>query len=183
MGAPHATPLRTASEGVLRILFGVFLAVVAVALAFNDPKYFAAVTLLMALFGCREWHRLVRAPAQRADADRRPIHVQTALSTLAIAAALVTLLLRAPLAAFALLILGAAAAFVLARRRGDNPLWHAAGVLYIGLPSLALVGLQALAPKQNRYALGAGSGAGRLAPRWRVILPEAVLDPAFEGLA
>jgi phosphatidate cytidylyltransferase len=153
MGAPHASPLRTASEGVLRLLFGVFLAVVAVALAFNDPRYFAAVTLLMALFALREWHRLVRSPAQRA-ADRRPIHVQTAVSIVAITAGVVALLLRAPLAALALLILGAAAAFLLARQRDDNPLWHAAGVLYIGLPSLALVALQALAPKGPTVVLG-----------------------------
>jgi phosphatidate cytidylyltransferase len=154
MSAPHATPLRTASEGVLRLLFGIFLAVVAVALAFNDSRYFAAVTLLMALFALREWHRLVRAPAQRAAAGRRPIHVQTAVSIVAIAAAMVALLLRAPLAAFALLILGAAAAFLLARQRDDNPLWHAAGVFYIGLPSLALVALQALAPKGPTVVLG-----------------------------
>ena len=53
----------------------------------------------------------------------------------------------------------------------------------LGVSAGALDRLQALAPKQNRYALGAVSGAGRLAPRWRVILPEAVLNPAFEGLA
>ncbi len=53
----------------------------------------------------------------------------------------------------------------------------------LGVSADALDPLQALAPKQNRYALGAVSGAGRLAPRWRVILPETVLDPAFEGLA
>jgi predicted transcriptional regulator of viral defense system len=53
----------------------------------------------------------------------------------------------------------------------------------LGVPTDALDRLQALAPKQNRYALGAASGAGRLAPRWRVILPEAVFDSAFEGLA
>jgi phosphatidate cytidylyltransferase len=48
--------------------------------------------------------------------------------------------------AFALLVIGAAAAFVLAQRRGDNPAWHAAGVLYIGLPALALVALRVLSP-------------------------------------
>jgi predicted transcriptional regulator of viral defense system len=51
------------------------------------------------------------------------------------------------------------------------------------VPDGALVRLQSLAPKQNRYALGAVPGGGRLARRWRVILPEAVLDRAFDGLA
>jgi predicted transcriptional regulator of viral defense system len=47
----------------------------------------------------------------------------------------------------------------------------------------ALERLNTLAPKQNRYALGATPGTGRLAPSWRVILPAAVLDARFEGLA
>jgi phosphatidate cytidylyltransferase len=140
--ARSAPSLRTASEGVLRLLFGLFLAIVAVALAFNDPNYFGAVTVLMALFAAREWHRLVRSPEQRAIADNRPIHIQTAISAFAIACAVVALLLRVPVAAFALLGCGAAAAFVFAQARCDHPLWHAAGVAYIGLPSLALVGLQ-----------------------------------------
>lgn len=53
----------------------------------------------------------------------------------------------------------------------------------LGAPAGALDRLEALAPKQNRYALGAAPGAGRLASRWRVILPEAVIDARFEGLA
>lgn len=152
--AQTAAPLRTASEGVLRVLFGAFLAVIAVALAFNDPKYFAAVTVVMALFAAREWHRLVRSPAQRAVASNQPIHIQTAVSVFAIACAVVALLLRVPVAAFVLLGAGAVAAFVFAQVRRDHPLWHAAGVFYIGLPSLALVGLQALAPKGPTVVLG-----------------------------
>lgn len=53
----------------------------------------------------------------------------------------------------------------------------------LGAPAGVLDRLEVLAPKQNRYALGAAPGAGRLAPRWRVILPEAVIDARFEGLA
>ena len=80
-----AAPLRTASEGVLRVLFGVFLAIIAIALDFYDANWFAAVTVLMALFAAREWHRLVRSPAQAARADNQPIHIQTAVSVFAIA--------------------------------------------------------------------------------------------------
>jgi phosphatidate cytidylyltransferase len=152
--AHSSAPLRTASEGVLRVLFGVFLAVVAIALDFYDRNWFAAVTVVMALFAAREWHRLVRSPDQRAAADARPIHIQTAVTVFAVACAIVALLFRAPLAAFVLLAAGTAAAFVFARMRQDHPLWHAAGVLYIGLPSLALVGLQALAPKGPTVVLG-----------------------------
>ena len=151
----HPVPaVRGAGEGVLRVLFGVFLAVIAVALAFGDPDYFAGVTVLMALLAAREWHRLVRAPAQRDAAERRPLHIQTAITVFAIACAVAALLWRAPLAGFALLAAGAAAAFVWAWARNDNPLWHAAGVLYIGLPSLALVGLQAHAVQGSKIMFG-----------------------------
>jgi phosphatidate cytidylyltransferase len=146
--------LRTASEGVLRVLFGVFLAVIAIALAFGDPRWFACITLLMALLAAREWHRLVRSPAQREIADHRPIHVQTAITVFAVACALVALLLRAVPAALALLAAGTAAAFVWARMRRDHPLWHGAGVIYIGLPSLALVALLALAPQGSKVLFG-----------------------------
>lgn len=155
MTQSHPAPaIRPASEGVLRTLFGVFLALIAIALAFGDPRWFAAITVLMALFAAREWHRLVRSPAQRAEADNRPIHVQTVVTVFAVGCAVVALLLRVPVAAFALLAAGAVAAFLWARVRRDHPLWHAAGVLYIGVPSLALVGLQALAPQGSKIMFG-----------------------------
>ena len=53
----------------------------------------------------------------------------------------------------------------------------------LGLTAAEIDLLRPLAPKQNRYALGATPGAGRLAPGWCVILPEAVLSPTYEGLA
>jgi predicted transcriptional regulator of viral defense system len=51
----------------------------------------------------------------------------------------------------------------------------------LGVSDAVLAAFRALAPKQNRYALGAQSGAGKLATGWRVILPEALIDRRFEG--
>ncbi len=145
---------RTAGEGVLRVLFGVFLAVIAVALTFGNPAWFAAVTVLMAMLAAREWHRMVRDPAQREAADRQPIHIQTAVTGLAIGLAIAALLLGWMPVAFALLLAGAVAAYILAQRRNDNPLWHGGGVLYVGLPALALVGLKSFAPQGPQTVLG-----------------------------
>ena len=149
-----AAPLRSASEGVLRVAFGLFMAVIAVALAFSRPEYFAAVTVLLMLFGAREWHRLVRTPDVRALADMKPIHIQTALTAITIALAVTALLERWVPVAFGVLVLGAVATFVLAQKRNDNPAWHAFGVLYLGVPALALVALQALAPQGPVVVLG-----------------------------
>ena len=147
--------LRSGSETFLRVLFGVFLAFIAIALAtLPNPVPFAAVTVVMALFASREWHRLVRSPAQREIADQQPIHIQTIITVASIACAVTALVLRVVPAAFAFLVIGTVAAFVIAQQRKDNPLWHAGGALYIGLPSVALVALKALPAQGTWYILG-----------------------------
>ena len=146
--------LRSGSETFLRILFGLFMAVIAVVLTFGSPFWFAAVTCLMMMLAGREWHRMVRDPAQREAADRRPIHIQTAVTGATLLFAATVLLVTGLIIAVAVLAAGAVVAFVLARMRDDNPLWHAGGVLYVGLPVLALVALKTLAPQGPQTVLG-----------------------------
>jgi phosphatidate cytidylyltransferase len=147
--------VRKTSEGVLRLLFGVFLAVIAIALVWQfGPQWFAAVTVLMILFGAREWHRMVRSPGQRESADQQSIHVQTVITAATIACAVTALVLRVVPAAFAFLVVGAVASFVWARQRNDSPLWHAGGVFYLGLPSLALVALLVFPPQGKLIVTG-----------------------------
>jgi phosphatidate cytidylyltransferase len=146
--------VRTASEGVLRVLFGVFMAIVAAAVLLYSSEWFACLAVLVALFAAREWHRLVRSPAQRADAEQRPVHLQTLITAAAIALSVLALLEGWILAAFAVIAAGALASFVFAQRRNDNPLWHAGGVLYLGVPVLALVALRALPLQGALIVLG-----------------------------
>ncbi|HSS15246.1 MAG TPA: hypothetical protein VLL04_15215, partial [Rhizomicrobium sp.] len=68
MSQQHPGQARAVSEGVLRVLFGAFLAVVAIALVLYSAQWFATVTVLMTLFAAREWHRMVRAPDKAAEA-------------------------------------------------------------------------------------------------------------------
>ncbi len=146
---------RTAGEGVLRVLFGVFLAAVAVGLTMLPSSApFAVVTVLMILLAAREWHRMVRSPAQRELADQQPIHVQTIITGASVALAVIALILRIVPVAFLLLAAGAVASYFWASRRDDNPLWHAGGVLYLGLPALALVGLREFPASGTWYVLG-----------------------------
>jgi phosphatidate cytidylyltransferase len=146
--------VRSASEGVLRLLFGIFLAVIAVALTLYSAEWFAAVTVLMILLGAREWHRMVRSPAKAQIADRQPIHIQTAITGATIALAVTALCFKIVPLAFVLLAAGAAVSFEWARRQDDNPLWHAGGVLYLGVPALALVGLRVLSAQGALTVLG-----------------------------
>jgi phosphatidate cytidylyltransferase len=132
------------SEWITRPLFGIFMAVVTAAILLYSAEWFAGLTVILALFAAREWHRMVRSPAQRAVAEQRPIHLQTLITILAIALAVVATLEGMVPLAFALLAVGSVASFIFARQRDDNPLWHAGGVLYIGLPVLALVALRSM---------------------------------------
>jgi len=151
----HSGPaVRSASEGVLRLAFGIFLAVIAVALTLYSAEWFAAVTVLMILLGAREWHRMVRSPGQREATDQQPIHIQTAITGATIALAVTALCFKIVPLAFVLLAAGTAASFEWARRKGDNPLWHAGGVVYLGLPALALVGLRVLSAQGALTVLG-----------------------------
>jgi phosphatidate cytidylyltransferase len=146
--------MRSASEGVLRLLFGIFLAVIAVALTLYSAEWFSAVTVLMILLGAREWHRMVRTPAKAAIAEQQPIHIQTAITGAAVALAVTALCFRMAPLAFVILAVGTAASFEWARRRDDNPLWHAGGVLYLGLSALALVSLRVLPEQGSKIVLG-----------------------------
>jgi phosphatidate cytidylyltransferase len=142
-------------EGVLRLLFGVFLAVIAIGLALSPwPELFAAITVLMTLFAAREWHRMVRDPAKAAAADRQAFHIQTIITGATTTLALTAIVLRIVPAAFACLVLGIVASYVWAQRHDDNPLWHAGGVLYIGLPSMALVALRVFPLQPQLIVLG-----------------------------
>ena len=71
---PHSTGAgRTSSEAFLRVLFGIVLAVIAVALTIYSAEWFSVVTVLMILFGAREWHRMVRSPARASEDDQQPV--------------------------------------------------------------------------------------------------------------
>jgi phosphatidate cytidylyltransferase len=150
----HISRPRFGSGWVTRPLFGFFLAATAIALLFYSPVWFAGVTVVMTLFAAREWHRMVRPPELRAAADHAALHIQTAITGLSIALAMTALLLRFVPVAFVVLAVGAVAAFVVSQRRGDNPIWHAAGVLYLGLPALALAGLRVFPAQGAQIVLG-----------------------------
>lgn len=133
---------RAVSEGVLRVVFGTFMAITAAAVLLYSAQWFAGLVVILALFGAREWHRLVRSPAMRERAELRPIHVQTVITAIAICLSVFLLLEDMVFPAFAVVAVGALASFFFAKARDDNPLWHAGGVLYLGLPALALVALR-----------------------------------------
>ncbi len=66
MSQPHSGgTARAVSEGVLRVVFGTFMAITAAAVLLYSAQWFAGLVVILALLGAREWHRLVRSPAMR----------------------------------------------------------------------------------------------------------------------
>jgi phosphatidate cytidylyltransferase len=155
MSQPQSGPVeRGASEGVLRVLFGTFMAITAAAVLLYSAEWFAGLVVILALFAAREWHRMVRSPAMREAAEQRPIHLQTLITAITVLLAAFLLMEELVWPAFAVVAAGVGASFVFAKARGDNPLWHAAGVLYLGLPALALIALRAFPLQGALIVLG-----------------------------
>jgi len=130
--------LQFRADWTLRPLFGFVLAGVAVAATIYGGLWFVAFISLGCAGAIREWHRLF---------SRRHFPVPALLTVIAMVAALLCQLYQSewmlpPYAPLAILLLGGICNLVLAIARGQPPLAHAAGVLYIAFPGLSLLGVR-----------------------------------------
>lgn len=124
---------KWAPDWVTRPFFGILLALIALAAIFGGTPYVAAMAAVAAALGAREWHKIVSGGASR-------------VAVLTIAAVLVSLcdFLFFGRIWPAMLVLSGCAVVIAAIEalRRNHPLWHAAGTLYLGIPTLALVALR-----------------------------------------
>ena len=145
--APGFKAIRWNTDWITRPLFGVALALLALAALFEGPIYFAGLTALMAFIAAHEWHRMV--------AKGRPFRLEALATAVSAALAVLVLMLGASVAdALVIVALGAIAAALLAIRQGNPPGWEALGVLYLGLPSIALVSLRSFLPDGAYVIIG-----------------------------
>jgi phosphatidate cytidylyltransferase len=92
---------------------------------------FALLILVGALTALHEWHRLVNGGSAALEA------VPAALTMIVVVGLVLTD--SALLLSLAVLVLGAGTAALVAVKRGSWALWHAVGVVYIGVAVLALM--------------------------------------------
>jgi phosphatidate cytidylyltransferase len=135
----HIAPahgLRFSPDWITRPLFGILLAALVITADFKGPQYLAVFVCIGAIFAVREWHRMVWPQSYR---------FEMALSAITIAAGLLAIALW-PRGPIAWLILGAGAvvAFIVAMIRSESPLWQAGGVLYVGVPAVAMIAARAI---------------------------------------
>jgi phosphatidate cytidylyltransferase len=127
------------SDWITRPLFGLLLAGLLVAADFSGPQYFAVLIAVGGVLAAREWHRLVGTQASYLP--------ETVVTALGLACSLLALAYWTPgWLVWAVLAASAVLAFAVSLLRDGHPLWHAGGVLYIGVPALALIATRTLAP-------------------------------------
>jgi phosphatidate cytidylyltransferase len=111
------------------------LAGVAIWSLFYSLNFFSGMVVLITILAAYEWHRMVGASP--------PYLVETAVTSITAAVAVVILLmLRQTWPSLLAVAIGAVVALAIARNRHRNPVWQALGVIYLGLPALALVSLR-----------------------------------------
>jgi len=140
--------VKVSRDWIMRPLFGLLLAGIAVEADYGGTQYFALFVGLGALLAVREWHRMVAT-------GTRSMRIESVLAGLSIALALAAVTLK-PHLWYGWGILGAGVVLVaaLAALRGEMPLWQGAGVLYIGGPALALVASRAIPPEGAAIVIG-----------------------------
>lgn len=134
--APGYRAIRWNMDWITRPLFGIALAAVAIGVLFSPPPFFAALVVAISIAAAWEWHRMVGAG--------RSFHAEAAINAISAALSVSALLLTHQVwIALLLLAVGAGVAWMVARPRHAHPVWQAVGIVYLGLPALALSGLRA----------------------------------------
>jgi phosphatidate cytidylyltransferase len=167
---PAPSPRPGAGDLLPRLISGVVLGAVALGLAWAGPKPFALLVLLVSLLMSWEWGRVVRG----ADFDLT-FYIHAAAVTIAV------LLAMFGFSALGLAVLVAGTIIAIPLQFGERGLLSAAGVLYTGLPAVALLWLRGDEPYGRMavifilalvavtdtaaYFVGRAAGGPRLWPR------------------
>lgn len=133
--APGLRGIKFSRDWITRPLFAVLLAAVAVYAIFKGKPYLEIATAVVVLLGAREWHRMV-------GAGRFFAELATSAAVLCLALGAFVLWPHDRLLPLLILGAGTVAVFTVGLLRRNQPLWQAAGVLYLGLPALAIIVLR-----------------------------------------
>lgn len=132
---PNVAATGSMSELAKRVVFGVLLAAVALGLLWSGPIGFALLILVISLVMAWEWGRVVRGTDQDITMLVHGVAVIAAICLAAIG--------YAALGAFAILI---GAIIVALLQFGGRSVLSTLGVLYTGLPAVALLWLRSQEP-------------------------------------
>jgi CDP-diglyceride synthetase len=139
-------PFKFSREWITRPVFAVLLAGAIIFAIFADKPYLEIGAGMFAVLAAREWHRMV---------GKGRFATEMGLTTLTVWGALAAFLFK-PSLPLSAVILSAGVLVVLAAAmaRRNNPLWHAAGVVYFGLPALSIIALRDFTPHGEWVLVG-----------------------------
>jgi phosphatidate cytidylyltransferase len=124
-------------DWITRPLFGILLGLVTLSVIFYGPRTVAIAVALAFALAALEWHRCVGGGSEYLK--------EAGVTFITVAGAEAVLLLIGVWAALFIVVIGTAATFALAMKRGPmGALWHAAGTPYLALPAMSLVALSGL---------------------------------------
>lgn len=187
VGVPSAGKRKLAPDWITRPVFGVLLAAGALGAIFGGTPYVALMAAIAAVLGAREWYSIIGG-----GKSTRAMCLTSAVILFALTD---FVLFHRVTAALTVLALGAAIILIVEYWRKGLYWWQAGGVLYLGLPSLALaclrdtshgawliLGTFAAVWATDTGALVAGNliGGPKLAPR---ISPNKTWSGFFGGIA
>ena len=144
--APGVRTIGFSRDWITRPVFGVGLALIVIAAICGGTPYLAIVVAVSAFAAAREWHRIV------GEGGPSPELVPT---TIAIWLALIAFILWPHgIAPYVVLLCGTFLVLALSMTRRSRPLWRAGCVLYLGIPSLAILTLRQI-PPHGAWLIGA----------------------------
>lgn len=135
---PGYRAVRWNMDWITRPLFALVLATIAIAVLTEKPLYFALLVALIGFGAAREWQRMV------GGADYKWFALANGAAVLA---AVLTLLYVGFY--YALGVLAVCTVAMAAAGKPGARLWQGGGILYLGLPALALTALRAFMPFAN----------------------------------
>lgn len=138
--------IRFSRDWITRPVFGVALALIVIAAICGGTSYLAIVVAVSTFAAAREWHRIV------SEGEAAPELAPTAATIWLMLAAFV--LWPHAIVPYIVLLCGAFLVLALSTIRRSRPLWQAAGVLYLGIPSLAILTLREI-PQHGGWLVGA----------------------------
>ena len=131
--APGARAIKWHIDWIRRPLVGAILVAIVLLALFKGPVFFAALFVLMVLPASYEWHRMV---------DKGHFRLEAAVTASAVIIALGFLLFgTGSNIAWIVLLGGVGVSLIVSGLRETNALWQSAGVMYLGIPTLAMVSL------------------------------------------
>ncbi len=137
---------RLSRDWITRPVFAVLLGGAVVFAIFKGKPFIEIMAAVAALLAAREWHRLV---------GEGRFGIELIASVAVLWSALGAFILWPNTFAPALILgSGTLLLFAIAFVRRNHPLWHAMGVVYLGVPSLAIIALHDFAPHGSWVLIG-----------------------------